>query len=336
MKNRYILFASKGVARIAEGKINAPGPDQVLVKTIKTLISPGTELAYFEGRHSDFETGKTKFPCGAPGYSNTGMIERIGKGVTDFCPGEKVFSFGGHAERCLINTNYVTKIPEGIDDEQAVFTTLGSIAIHGIRGINLRIGETLLILGQGLIGQITLRLAKFSGVEIIIVADLYGERLAISKQGGADYTVEMGKMNLGDEVERITSGYGCNAVIEASGNPKAIISALKVAANKGRILILGCPHGKVELDLYTELQRKELSLIGSYQPNCPQVETPYYPWTQQQNRRTILRYLKEGKIKFSELITHRMAFHRAQEIYTLLSAHKDKALGAIIEWEKAK
>ena len=335
MRNRCVRFVAKGVAKIVEGEIGAPGPNQVLVNTRRTLISSGTELAFFEGRHSWFKTGKTTFPCGC-GYSNVGIIESVGDQVTEYHKGERVFSLAGHAERYLATTDKIIRIPKGLADEKAAFATVGSVALHGIRGCHLQIGETLLILGQGLIGQLALRLARLTGVRIIIAADAYKERLKISRQGGADYTINITNMSLEDEIKKITEGQGANVVIEASGSPEAVISALKVAANRGRIIILGCPHGTVELDLYSELQTKELSLIGSYQPNCPQIETPYYPWTQQGNRQAIFQYLQEGKINLSELITHRMAFHKAKELYTLLSKHKDKALAAIIEWEEAK
>jgi 2-desacetyl-2-hydroxyethyl bacteriochlorophyllide A dehydrogenase len=332
MKNRYILFPSKMSAAVADGELAAPGPEEVLVKTVVTLISPGTELASYEGTHSSFLSGRTAFPCPNPGYSNVGIIEALGAKVTGYAIGEKVFSLVGHADRGLAWQGNISQVPAGLGDEGATFAAVGAVALHGIRATSFSIGETVLILGQGLIGQLALRLAALTGVKTIIAADNFANRLALAQAGGATHTINVGQTNLEEEIAGITGKTGCHVVIDTTGNPRAIRSALAAAAQKGRVIILGCPHGEVSLNLYTEFQIKELSLIGSYQPGCPHTATAYYPWSQSANRQTVLEYIRDGKIDVAPLITHRDHFTAAQRLYHALSQEKDKAIAAIMTW----
>lgn len=334
-KIKYILFEKAFKAKTAEAEIPEPSEKQVVIKTLRSLISPGTELAYFEGRHSDFATGRTSFPRSAPGYSAVGIIEKTGKEVTGFKEGDMVLSMSGHASKSVINMGNLTPVPAGLSPDYAACGILGSIALHGIREANIQFGANVLITGLGMIGQIALHLASLCPVRNIIAADTYPIRLAAANAGGSEHCINLAEKDLCNQVQDITEGKGCETVIECSGNVKAIATALKCCANRGKIVVLGCPHGIAELDLYSELQKKEITLIGSYQPNCPVTESGYTPWTQQKNRSLILEYLKKGRLDFSKIITHKMPHEKAEELYTLLSAHKEEAIGAVIDWENS-
>ena len=109
--------------------------------------------------------------------------------------------------------------------------------------------------------------------------------------------------------------------------------ALKAAANRGRVIVLGSPHGKVTLDLYSELHKKELSLIGAYHPNCPEEGSSYRPWGQKQNAEMIINCLTDGKLNFLPLITHRKPCSKAAELYSALANNQEHSLAAIIEWD---
>lgn len=330
---KYVMFERAGEARVVETEIPNPKEGQVLTRTLRSLISPGTELAYFEGRHTDFNAGKTAFPMCAPGYSAVGVIEEAGPGVEGFKAGDRVLALAGHSSMGTPTTNYLTLVPEGLDSDQAACGVLGSIALHGVREAGIQFGSNVLILGMGMIGQIALRLARLFPARNIIVADMFPARLEAARCGGADRRVNLSEDGLEDVVAEVTSGRGCEVVVEASGNVRAVRTALKCAANRGKVVLLGCPHGTAELDLYTELQKREISVTGSYQPNCPQIETGYTPWTQRKNRALILEYLDRGRLDFSRIITNKASWRDAPGLYGLLSKRKDEVIGAVIDWE---
>ena len=133
-------------------------------------------------------------------------------------------------------------------------------------------------------------------------------------------------------IGEVTGGKGCESVIEASGNPEAVKLALKAASVRGKIIIVGCPHGVVPLDLYTDLQRKEISVSGSYFPRCPADGNLRYPWTYMGNRQLIIDFLARSRLDFSSLVTHRSRFSEIPELYRILSEEKNKSITAVIDW----
>lgn len=332
MKNKYIQFTEKMKAEVVEGEINLK-PDCVIIKTETTLISTGTELTNFEGTHTSFLTGRSKYPCENIGYSNVGIIHEIGKDVKDLKVGEKVFNLGYHGDYCLVWDKNTTRIPGDLDNESATFAAVGAVALHGIRDAQIEPGETVLVLGQGLIGQLVLQLLRLSGAKCVIAADALNSRLKVSGES-ADHLINAAKTPVEEEIARLTEKKGCNAVIDTTGSTKAVKSALASAGNKGRVVILGCPHGEVKIDnFYAEVQKKELTIKGSYPPNGPQITTSYYPWSQQANRRIILEYLKDKRLNALKLVTHRGHYTEAQKLFTILSKEKDKAIAAILNWD---
>ncbi|MBU0714302.1 MAG: zinc-binding alcohol dehydrogenase [Verrucomicrobia bacterium] len=331
-KYKYIYFESARVAKVGEKALPPFQQGQALVRTTYSLTSPGTELAFFEGTHSRFREGKLTYPNGC-GYSSVGVVEKITEGLKGFTSGERVVAFAGHASRNLVTPDCLYRIPDGVPDEQAVFAILGSISLHGVRDAKPAYGEVALVQGLGAIGQIAVRLLRLAPLRTIIAVDAYPLRLEAARQGGADITLNIRDGDIVEAMRDITGGRGCEIVVEASGSVKAIPPALKMAANRGRIIILGCPHGEAALDLYTELQIKELSLIGSYQPNSPEFETAYTPWTQRRNRELIMEYLRQKRLDFSPLLTHRRPYTDAQAVYDALSGEKDKAICGLFDWK---
>jgi len=243
-----------------------------------------------------------------------------------------VLALAGHSSQYATNENLLVKVPDELSDEMAVCGILGSISLHGMRDYNLQYGENILILGMGMIGQMALQLARITPVKNVVAVDLNPMRLEVAKKAGANYCLSPDDPDFEEKLMDITKGRGFEAVVEATGNNKVVAIALKHAAKRGKVQILGCPHGMAQLDLYEYLQRNEVTLIGSYQPNCPEVETIYYPWTQNKNREVVLDYLNMGKLNFLPLITHCLPFQEAQKLYDALAHDKNTAIGGIVDW----
>jgi len=326
-----IVFEGPRVVTVKPEPIPDPAQGQVQVRTSCSLVSTGTELAFFEGAHSQIVAGGWDYP-GSVGYLNAGAVETVGANVEGISPGDRVVCLAGHVDCFNTPADQAVVIPDSVACEEAVFTVLGSVVIHALREANPTFGETVLVVGLGLIGQIAVRLLGLTPAQDVIAADLYPMRLRVAAQGGASVTVNVADGDLQEAVEGVTGKRGCDVVIDASGSPAALLSGLRTAANRGRIVIVGCPHGEVNVNLYTELQKKELSLIGSYQPNCPRTETPYTRWTQHRNRRLFLEYLARGRLDLAPLITHRARCSEAQAVYDALSQDKDNALGGLFTW----
>ena len=326
MKSRQVCIKPDGSIQLQENEIREPKSDEVVVKTHRTLISAGTELGNQElKRTTDY----------LPGYSNAGRVAAVGSDVNTFAVGDRVLSLGKHASYVTVKTTpqALVRIPQNVSYEDAAFGVLGSVAMHGIRKAKIELGEYIAISGMGLVGQLALQIASGLGCEALISVDLCDMRLELAGKNGADHVLNPGCCDLRTEIDTITKGKGLDCIIEASGYPRALISAFDLSRIGGRIVLLGSIwHRKIEVD-FMELHEKELTLIGCHQPKCPVAETIYFPWTQQYNRRQMLRMIDDGRINAKPLITHRFSYTSVAEAYRLLREEKNQAIGVILEWE---
>ncbi len=330
---RYIVFPAQGKAGLSdEEELGALAPGHVRMRTRLSLISPGTELAFFTGIHSSLRNVRPDEPRCAPGYSAVGVIEEVGDGVGNLKVGERIYAETGHVSVTDVPSEKAWHIPDAVADEDAVFTTLLGIALHGVRRAAPQFGENVLVMGLGAIGQAAVRLLRLSGVDRIFAADIFPMRRELALKGGADFALAADSESLEDEVKKLTGGRGCEIVVDATGNPKAINSGLRCAAKGGRVVLLGSPHGEATLDLYSHVHKREVALIGAYNPNCPASETMHDPWCQSRNFLLILDYMRRKKLDLSGLVTHRGSYRNPQPVYDALCREKNNALAAMIEW----
>ncbi len=307
-------------------EIRPPGRGEVLVETVSTLISAGTELGTQEQKRTHNFT---------PGYSNTGRIIALGEGVEGYKIGEGVLSLGQHASHVTVSAAppSLAKLPDGVSFDDGTYGVLGSVSMHGVRKARIELGEFVAITGMGLVGQLALQLSAHTGCEQLIAIDLSDRRLEIALASGATHVLNPRRCDLRAEVERITERRGLDVMIEASGYPDLLPIAFDMARIGGRIMALGSIwHRKVEVD-FMPFHEKELTLVGCHQPKCPTVATPAFPWTQQYNRRQILKMIERGKLNVGRLTTHRMPYTEAQEAYRLLRDERDQSLGVVLTWQ---
>ncbi len=306
-------------------EVRPPGRGEVLTETVSTLISAGTELGSQEQRRGhDLK----------PGYSNTGVIAALGEGVEEYEVGDGVLSLGSHSSHVTVRAapQSLAKLPDGVSFDAGTFGVLGSVSMHGVRKANIELGEFAAVIGMGLVGQLALQLAARSGCELLAAVDPVPERLEIAGARGATHLLDPARVDLRAEMESITGGRGLDVIIEASGYPEVLPGAFDLARIGGRIVLLGSIwHRTVEID-FMSFHEKELTLVGCHQPKCPTTATPAFPWTQQYNRRQILRMIARGELDVECLTTHRMPCGEAQKAYRLLREERDKALGIVLTW----
>jgi 2-desacetyl-2-hydroxyethyl bacteriochlorophyllide A dehydrogenase len=326
---RRIVFPEKGVVKIEDFELEAPAPHQILVQTISTLISVGTELV---GLHAKRLRGR-RYPS-YPGYANISQVLEVGAEVKDFSVGERVFSQATHATHCLLDVekDIVLKVPEAVPSSHAAFTTLAAVALYGIREANISLGESVAIFGQGLVGALSLQFAKLAGAEPLIAIDLVDSKLALARQMGATHTINPKTEDLKEAINEATRGKGARVVIEAAGNPQTIPEVFKIAAQRGRIVVIGGLHGPISVDLFTEFQLKELTMLGRHQPRCPAEDTPRTPFTKVFNRELILHYLETGRLQVEKLISLEAPYSEAPEIYQRLSQPGSELVGVILNY----
>lgn len=337
-------------------------PGQVLIQTTRSLVSLGTERMLVEFGKANFLQKARQQPdkvkevinkvktdglqptinavfnkLGQPlplGYCNVGKVIAVGKGVEEFAVGDRVASNGHHAEYVSVPKNLVAKIPDGVTDEEAAFTVIGAIGLQGIRLANPTFGETVVVVGLGLIGLITAQLLKANGCQVIGF-DYDSAKVALASSFGIT------AVNPGEGIDQVafvndfTHCVGADAVIiTASNKSNEIISqSAKMSRKKGRIILVGV----IGLDISrADFFEKELTFQvscsygpgrydESYEQKGQDYPLPYVRWTEKRNFEAILQALASKSIQVEPLITERVPLDQYQQIYGDMSASKSIA-----------
>lgn len=315
-------------AEVVEAGLEQVEPDQVLIRARCSLISPGTERAALTRLWDDDAFRES------PGYALAGDVVAVGTAVDELQVGERVVSLMNHASHAVAPAVpwMVLPLPDGLSYEHATFSTLASVALHALRRLDLAFGETVVIIGAGIIGLLATQLARMSGARPVIVLDLADNRLELAHRYGANLMVNPGREDAVEAIFAATSGRGAPTILEATGNAQVIPQALKMATNGGRIVLTGALEEEVSISFHAEFIRRELSLIAAFQPFCPVEDNIYWRWTQQENRRLVLEMLAAGELRVDEMLTHRFPADEAPEAYERIKAADRDMLGVLLQW----
>jgi len=334
MKRKSILFTGKDQLHVVEeDALPPPAEGEILVSTTRTLISTGTEgivlgRKFSPGTHYDTWV---KYPF-RPGYSHVGVVSSVGEGVNEFRCGDRVATRGGHSSQALVKAVHAVKIPDTVSDDDATWTALGKIAQIGVRAAEHRMGDTVAIIGLGLVGQLALQYVRLMGAAEVIAIDPAEMRLTMAKSHGATRALSLRADQAVDEVKRMTDDRGARVVYDVTGHHAVFPQALRMAADHGRVVLLG-DSGTPELQhLASDVIRRGLSIIGAHDRHAPADPTPGVEWDARRVFELFLTYVARGQIRVSDLVTHRYKPDQAREAYTMLETERDRAMGVIFQW----
>ncbi len=340
MKTRRIFFPGTFAVDREEKEIpDRPEPAMIYVKNRAGLISPGTELSLYTGIHSGLKDPKNtwaKFPF-HPGYSSAGEVIAVGEKVTGFRPGDRVIHLGTHDSVSAVAAADAVKLPAGLSEETAVFSVLGYISMQGVRLAGIQLGETVVVVGAGLVGQLAVQFSRLNGAGLVVCSDLSEPRLKLAGENGARALINPGRTDPLERIKELTEGRQAEVVIEATGSPAVIPEAVRLAANLGRVILLGSPRGKVEMDFYPDVHSRGIQIIGGHVATAAKTENQYNRWTRDNSWRLTMELLARGEIKVGNLVTQRIPASDLEGIrkgYEGLLKKKDEFLAVTIDWEK--
>ncbi len=279
------------------------------------------------------------------GYSCAGEVIAIGEGVTGFQVGDWVACGGStasHADVVSVPTNLAVKVPQTVDLKQAAFSTIAAIAIQGIRQADLRMGENCLIIGMGIIGQITYKILELSGMKPIGI-DLSEDQVRLSKSAGINHVYNRNQNGLDATILEFTKGQGADAVIITAGTSSLdpVEYAGAMARKKGKVVIVGAvPTGFSRPNYY----RKELDLRmsssygpgrydGNYEEKGIDYPIAYVRWTENRNMQSYIDFLTSKRLDISGLITHTFPLEESPHAYDLILAKDEPFAGIVIQYD---
>jgi 2-desacetyl-2-hydroxyethyl bacteriochlorophyllide A dehydrogenase len=328
MKGKHVVFAAPGVVEIESFDVPPPGRGEALIQTEVTLISPGTEGASLMARPNTSQ----EFPRGS-GYSNVGRVLEVGEDVEGFEPGERVASRAAHASHVNVGIDRIAKVPESLSSDEATFFTLCAICLQGVRKARVELGESVLVVGQGVVGNLALQFARLQGGYPVIAADLSERRLEVSQQVGADRTIRVGEQDLVEATRAMTEGDGARVVIEATGSPGPVVSAFQAAGWRGRVVLLGSTRGETErVNFYRDVHKRGLTIIGAHLYVAPSRDSSPGFWPLATEVRLGLDLLAAGRVHVQPLITTRFPYKQSADAFKLVTQQQRDALGILIDW----
>ena len=284
----------------------------------------------------------------ALGYSSAGTVIEVGDGAGSHRVGDLVACAGAgyavHSEIVSVPANLVAAVPEGVDPEHAAFTTVGCIAMHGLRLGTPQLGETVAVIGLGLVGQLVVQLAKAAGCTVVGM-DLDGERCRLAEQLGCDAAADS-EAGLHAMLGQHTTVGGCDLVIIAAGTNSSgpVRLAGEIARDRGRVVAVGAVGMELPRDLYFA---KELDFVvsrsygpGRYDPGYEEkgADYPagYVRWTENRNMVSFCQLLGDGKVNVGPLISHRFPIADAAAAYALIQQSDEPYLGVLITYPQSE
>jgi predicted dehydrogenase/threonine dehydrogenase-like Zn-dependent dehydrogenase len=356
--------------------IDAPRPNvsagKLLISTSVTLVSAGTERMLIDFAKANYldkakqqpeklrqvldkvktdgllttidaVISKLKEPI-ALGYCNVGTVLEVGGGVEGFKVGDRVLSNGAHAEIVNVPANLCAKIPDGVADETAVFGVLASIGLQGIRLANPTLGESVVVIGAGLIGLLTVQILRANGCRVLAI-DFNSDRLAIA----AAYGASVCNLSIGEDPVAaglgFSGGVGVDAVLITASTKTSdpVSQAARMSRKRGRIILVGVAGLEINR---SEFYEKELSFQvscsygpGRYDPSYEEDGNDYpigfVRWTVRRNFEAVLELMERGGIDTSRLLTHSFPVESAPEAYACLTSNPS-ALGILLRFTSPK
>ena len=303
--------------------LQTPGPDEVLIRTLYSGISAGTELSQYRGsspfmtRSWDaerrvFRDGDPSwtFPVRNLGYEEVGRIEEVGSGVTRVQPGQLVFGAWNHRGTHLMREDEAEAklIPEGADPRIGIFAHIGAVALNGAHDAGIRLGDVVVVFGLGVPGQIVLQAARASGANVIGV-DPVESRRSMALRLGADRVLDPTAGSVAELVKSETGGRGADVCIEVSGAPAALAEAMRTVAYASRVVAMGFFQGEVPgLRLGDEFHHNRIELISSQISGVAPAAS--HRWSKLRLWQTAVRLQHEGRLDLLPLITDEVPFAR--------------------------
>jgi len=324
---KAVVFPEPNKAELREFPLRDPGPGEVQVRITVSGVSIGTEYLVLSGQFPN-----QKFPC-LVGYQSVGIVERLGKGVTNLKPGDRTFVGAGalpegyhegcgvahvsHANVPAVSTGGLSPrpliIPPHVSDDAASYAVLVAVALEGEEMARVQRGDLVAVVGLGVVGQLVAQVCKHRG-GIVYASDLDPMRVEIAKSLGTKaFALDVPEF---DKEIRKDQAKGADIVFDTTGNTQVLEKALLLARNYGTFVVQGHYPGQVVFK-FTHAHWRHLTMVFP----CGGA-----------NRWDAIHALDRGMMQVDPLITHRVTAEQAPALYAKVAPRSPEILGATIRW----
>lgn len=326
-KGQRFVFPAKQKVELESFDLPPLANDQVRVKLAYSLMSTGTENIVF---NRNFEAGThwdnwVKYPF-YPGYTGAGVIEEVGKDVAKLKKGDRVALRSKHASHMTALEKNCQKIPDDLTYQQAAWMGLAKITFHGARRAEYQIGDSVMVIGAGPIGQMSIRWAHALGASSIIVVDGLQSRLELARKGGATTTIAKPIEQAKEEILAAGDGVGPRVIIDSTGNAAVLTAALEIVRSFGSVILMGDTGFPQKQSLTKDVLTRGLTIIGVHDShNTPE-------WDEGTITKLFFTYATSGRMNMDGLASHFFKPEQCTEAYTVANRDRASTMGILFDW----
>ncbi|MBQ8345479.1 MAG: zinc-binding alcohol dehydrogenase, partial [Clostridia bacterium] len=298
MQQQSIVFTAPCVAELLNEEFPQPKAGEVVVELACSTISAGTERANLVGdpNVAGRKAPDVSFPRRV-GYSSSGVVYRVGEGVTSVKEGDRVFCvWGKHSRYCTVKEQNVYKLDDSISFEEGALIHIATFPLAAIRKCRLELGESAIVMGLGILGLMCVELLRAAGATPIIAVDPIESKRAQALELGADYALDPFDPSFVKQVKTLT-GKGADVAIEVTGKGQGLDMVLDCMKNFGRVALLGCTRNSdFTIDYYRKVHCPGITLIGAHTMARPKQDSSGGWWTEADDERTVHRLLATKRL----------------------------------------
>ena len=331
MKARRFVIPEVRKIELEKFKLGDVPEDGILLQNEFTAVSIGTEI--YNWTMGGEPGSAPSFPR-STGYCSVGRVLEVGPGIDNIKAGDRIAGQGNHASHSILRSaSSFVKVPCEVESRAAAFMVMAAIALHGVRVARIELGESVVVFGLGLVGQLCAQLTRLSGGIPIVGVDLDGFRIDAATQHGCDLGMNPNHV---DDLKKAISDHcpedGANVVLECTGKPAVYPLATSLACLGGRLVAVGSPRGSVEMDFLKDIHLREVSILGAHQPKTPNEDHIYYRFGKDRERALVMSLMANGRLPTSHLITHEFDPDDCQQAYTMMADNPKDVLGVLFRW----
>lgn len=324
-----IVFPEANRVELEQFEFGDLAAGSIRLRSVCSLMSTGTEgialrHLFDEGTHW---ATMIKYPFN-PGYATVGVVDELGADVEGFEVGQRVVTRAPHASHHDVAPMMCTSVPDGLDAGDAAWFAFAKIALMGARAAEHGIGSTVAVIGAGPIGQMALRWAVAAGARRVVVVDGFASRLDLARRGGATHVVADPLPEGQDAIVRACAGKP-QVVIDSTGNAAVFGSALALAGNGGRVVLLG-DTGSPHLQCLTpDLINRRLEIVGAHDTN-----SMFGPnWDGDRGLHELFfELVQRGRFDLGGLNTHTFSPEDCVDAYDTATSRRGETMGLVFDW----
>ncbi|NOU71127.1 zinc-binding dehydrogenase [Paenibacillus sp. LMG 31458] len=330
METLRIVFTEKQKVEVRKETFDpALGQTEILCAALCSLISTGTELQCLRGVF-DPDTNWSdwvKYPF-YPGYCMVAEVLEIGPKVKGIQKGDRVFVENSHSQYFKTDAKHAYLLPQNISAEQGVWINLSKTTQLGVRRAELQLGETVGVIGLGLLGQLVTQYLYLSGVKEIFAIDPAESRLQLVGQRPGIHLLPMDAGKALEEINHKTDGRMLDVIFDITGHPAVLAQATRLVKPLGRVILLGDTATPSEQEMGRNVVSNSVSILGIH------AQMNYNGWNHPEIAALFLSYIAQGRMDVLPLITHHYSPSEAPQVYDSLVQNRSSAMGVLFDWTK--